>query len=46
VAENGFGAQHQPHSFGTFLGFDSDYHPDLYGDMAITEKPKTVETHK
>ena len=23
-----------------------DSHPDLYGDMAITEKPETVETQK
>ena len=47
MAENDFGAQYQPCCFGTFLGFDSDYHPDLYGDMvAITEKPETVETQK
>ena len=44
--ENDFGAQYQPCSFGTFLGFDSDYHPDLYGDMAITEKPEIVEPQK
>jgi len=26
--------------------FYSDYHPGLYGDMAITEKPETAETQK
>ena len=46
MAENDFGAQYQPYSFGTFLGFYSDYHPHSYGDMAITEKPETVETQK
>ena len=46
MAENDFGDQYQPCRFDTFLGFDSDYHPDLYGDMTITEKPKTVETQK
>ena len=46
MAENDFGAQYQPYRFGTFLGFYSDYHPDLYGGMAITEKPETVETQK
>ena len=40
MAENDFGAQYQPCSFDTFLGFYSDYHPDLYGDMAITLQPK------
>jgi len=33
-------------SDGTFLDFYSDYHPDLYGDMAITAKPKTVDPQK
>ena len=46
MTENDFGAQYQPCCFGTFLGFDSDYHPDLYGDMAITAKPETMETQK
>ena len=46
MAENDFGAQYQPYRNVTFLGFDSDYHPDLYGDMATTEKPETVETQK
>ena len=36
MAENDFGAQYQPCSVGTFLDFDSDYHPHLYGDMVIT----------
>jgi hypothetical protein len=31
---------------GTFLDFYSDYHPDLYGDMAITAKPKTMDPQK
>ena len=46
MAKTDFGAQYQRCSDGTFLGFYSDYHPDLYGDMAITEKPETVETQK
>ena len=46
MAENDFGAQYQLCSFDTFLGFESDYHPDLCGDMAITEKPETAETQK
>ena len=48
MAENDFGDQYQPCSFGTFLDFYSDYHPDLYGDMAITLtlQPETVETQK
>ena len=46
MAENDSGAQYQPCRGVTFLGFDSDYHPGLYGDMAITEKPETVETQK
>ena len=44
MTENDFGAQYQPYRFGIFLDFYSDYHPDLYGDMAITAKPETVET--
>ena len=40
MAENDCGGQYQPCSFGTFLGFYSDYHPDLYGDMAITKKTR------
>ena len=46
MTENDFGAQYQPCHFGTFLDFYSDYHPDLYGDMAITAKPKTVDPQK
>ena len=46
MAENDFGAQYQPYRFGTFLDFYSDYHPDLYGDMAITSKPKIVDPQK
>ena len=46
MTENEFGAQYQPCRDGNFLDFDSDYHPDLYDDMAITEKPETVETQK
>ena len=46
MTENYFGAQYQPCGFSTFLGFYSDFHPDLYGDMAITEKPESVETQK
>ena len=46
MAENDFGGQYQPCRFYTFLCFDSDYHPDLHGDMAITLQPKTVETQK
>jgi hypothetical protein len=36
MAENDFVAQYQPYRNVTFLGFDSDYHPHLYGDMVIT----------
>ena len=46
MTENDFGAQYQRCCGVTFLGFDSDYHPYLYGDMAITKKPETVETQK
>ena len=46
MTENEFGAQYQPCRDGTFLDFYSDYHPDLYGDMAITLQPDTVETQK
>ena len=48
MAENDFRAQYQPYRNVTFLGFDSDYHPDLYvyGDMVITEKPETAETQQ
>ena len=41
MTENDFWDQYQPCCDGTFLDFYSDYHPDLYGDMAITSKPKT-----
>ena len=40
MTKNDFGAQYQLCCDGTFLDFYSDYHPDLYGDMAITAKPK------
>jgi hypothetical protein len=43
MTKNDFGAQYQPHCYGTFLDFYSDYHPYLYGGMAITTKPKTVD---
>ena len=46
MTENDFGDHYEPCSFGTFLDFYSDYHPDLYGDMAITAKPKTVDPQK
>ena len=46
MAENDFGAQYQPYRSVTFVGFDSDYHPHLYGDMVITLQPETVETQK
>ena len=46
MTENNFGAQYQPYRDGTFLDFYSDYHPDLYGDMSITAKPKTVDPQK
>ena len=46
MAEKDFGAQYHPCRDGTFLDFYSDYHPDLYGDMAITAKPKTVDPQK
>jgi hypothetical protein len=48
MTENDFGAQYQPCRDGTFLDFYSDYHyhPDLYGDMAITLQPKTVDPQK
>ena len=46
MTENDFGAQYQPCRFCTFLGFYSDYHPDLYGDMAITLQPETVDKKK
>ena len=47
MTENEFGDQYQqPCSFGTFLDFYLDYHPDLYGDMAITLQPKTVDPQK
>ena len=46
MAENDFGAQYQPYRNVIFLGFDSDYHLHLYGDMVITAKPETVETQK
>ena len=40
MTKNEFGDQYQPCRDGTFLDFYSDYHPDLYGDMAITAKKK------
>ena len=43
MTKNGFGAQYKQCRDGTFLDFYSDYHPGLYGDMAITAKPKTVD---
>ena len=45
MTENDFGDQYQQCRDGTFLDFYSDYHPDLYGDMAIhvTLQPKTVD---
>ena len=45
MAENEFGAQHQPCRGVTFVGFvfESDYHPDLNGDMSITSQPKTAD---
>ena len=46
MTENDFGAQYQPCRDGIFLDFYSDYHPDLYGDMAITLQPKTVDPQK
>jgi hypothetical protein len=48
MAKNELDAQYQPCSGVTLLGFDSDYHyhPDLYGDMAITLQPKTVDPQK
>ena len=46
MTENEFGAQYQPCRSVAFVGFDSDYHPDLYGDMALTAKPKTVDPQK
>jgi hypothetical protein len=46
MTENDFGDQYQPCRDGTFLDFYSDYHPDLYGDMAITAKPETVDPQK
>ena len=33
MTENEFGAQYQPCRGVTFVSFDSDYHPDLYGDI-------------
>ena len=47
MTENEFGDQYQPHRDDTFLDFYSDYHPGLYGDMAITlPQPKTVDPQK
>ena len=47
MTENDFGAQYQPCRDGTFLDFYSDYHPDLYGGMAIiTAKPKILDPQK
>ena len=46
MTENDFGDQYQPCRDGTFLDFYSDYHPDLYGDMAITLQPKIVDPQK
>ena len=46
MAENDFDAQYQPYRFDTFLSFYSDYHPDLYGDLAITLQSKTVDPQK
>jgi hypothetical protein len=46
MTENDIGYQYQPCRDGTFLDFYSDYHQDLYGDMAITAKPKTVDPQK
>ena len=46
MTENDFEDQYQPCRDGTFLDFYLDYHPDLYGDMAITLQPKTVEPQK
>ena len=46
MTENEFGAQYQPCRGVTFLDFYSDYHPYLYGDMAITWQPETVEPQK
>ena len=44
--KNEFDAQYQPYRNDTFVGLDSDYHADLYGDMAITLQPKTVDPQK
>jgi hypothetical protein len=46
MTENDFGAQYQPHRGVTFLDLDSDYHADLYGNLATTEQPETVESLK
>ncbi len=46
MTENDFGAHYQPCRDGTFLDFYSDYHPDLYGDIAITWQPETAEPQK
>ena len=46
MTENEFGAQYQPCRGVNFLGFDSDYHPYLYGGMAITLQPKPVDPQK
>ena len=42
MTENDFGDQYQACRDGTF----PDYHPDLYGDMATTLQPKTVDPQK
>ena len=48
MTENDFEDQYryQPCRDGAFLDFYSDYHPDLYGDMAITLQPETVDPQK
>ena len=46
MTENDFGDQYQQCRDGTFLDFYSDHHPGLYGDIAITTNPKTVDPQK
>ena len=39
MTQNEFGAQYQPCRSVTFVGFDSDYHPDLYVDIRTAYHP-------
>ena len=46
MTENEFGAQYQPCYSVAFVGFDSDYHPDLYVDMQLHHPDLRAMEHR